>query len=192
LEQPIIIGTYPAAPGVGAPYGRYAERDADYANWSVTVHLFRLDQNQCCCIHESGSCNWVPFTYRNVNAAGALVGWAKSSSQLSVTLELNEGGKLGRIKEQLDRHYLGHGDTPHFQGIQFDVELTCRVQHQAPQRSADPSVATVVLEIGEVHLMAKRVDTDGAREAFVDADFNNGVTLQHLFEHLKGWGGPDD
>jgi hypothetical protein len=24
--------------------------DAGYENWSVTVHLFRLDQNKCCCV----------------------------------------------------------------------------------------------------------------------------------------------
>jgi hypothetical protein len=188
LEQPIIIGTYPAVP-VDA-YVRYAERDADYANWSVTVHLFRLDQNKCCCVHESASCNWVPSTYRDVNTANALVGFAQSSSQHSAALELDEGGKLlleGRIQEELDRHW---EDAPRFKGIQFDVVLYCRVQHQAPSRSADPSVASVVLEIGEVQLMATRVDTDGDRQEFVDADFNNGVTLPHLLEHLKVWGGP--
>jgi hypothetical protein len=51
LEQPIIIGTYPAAP-VEA-YEGYAERDAACDNCMVTVHLFRLDQNKCCCVHES-------------------------------------------------------------------------------------------------------------------------------------------
>jgi hypothetical protein len=181
LEQPIIIGTYHAAPV--AAYVRYAERDAKCDNWSAAVHLFRLDQNKCCCFHESGSCDWRTFTtnfpFTHTTAAGALVGWANSSSKHSGTLEL-------------DRHYVGHGDASHFQGIQFDVNLKCRVQRQAPPRPADPSVATVVLEIGKVHLMAILVDTDGGRGEFMDADFDHGITLPHLFDHLKGWGYPDD
>jgi hypothetical protein len=55
LEQPIIIGTYPAAPV--EVYEGYAQRDIECDNWSVTVHLFRLDQNNCCCVHESSSCH---------------------------------------------------------------------------------------------------------------------------------------
>jgi hypothetical protein len=193
LENPIIIGTYPA--GTVAAYRRYVERDADYANWSVTVHLFRLDQNKCRCVHESGSCDWEPCLYRGVNAANILVGWSQSSSLHLAALALDEGGNLlleGRIQEEFDRHYMEHGDAPHFQGIHFDVDLTYRVQHQAPSRPADPSVATVVLEIGELHLVAVLVDTGGDREEFDEVDFNNGITLPHLFEHLKVWGGPDD
>jgi hypothetical protein len=72
------------------------------------------------------------------------------------------------------------------------VKLNCRVQHQAPPRPADPSVATTGLEFGEVHLMAKWVDTDEEHRDFVEADFNHGITLPHLLEHLKVWGDPED
>jgi hypothetical protein len=194
FEQPIIIGTYPA--GSVDAYERYAERDAECDNWSVTVHLFRLDKNKCCCVHEPGSCDWDSSPDRDMDAAIATVGWANySSSQHLATLELDEGGKLlleGRLQEQLDRHFVGDGDVPHFQGIQFDVELNCRVQHQAPPRPADPSVATVVLEFRELRLMAKWVYTDEGREDFIDADIDPEFTLPHLLEHLKGWGDPDD
>jgi hypothetical protein len=36
------------------------------------------------------------------------------------------GGKLGRIQEELNRHYAGYDDARRFQGIQLDVQLNCR------------------------------------------------------------------
>jgi hypothetical protein len=186
LDQPIIIGTVPAAPA-GA-YAGYAERDEVYENWSVTVHLFRLDQNKCCCVHSSGSWNWqVAEILTDVDPAHTVVGWVNSFE--SAALELDERGTLleGRIQE-LD---LG-GDE--FLGIQFYVNLKCCVQEQAPPHPNDPSARTVVLELGEVHLVALRVNPDGADfDYFVEAEVQqHGVTLPHLLEHLKGWGDPDD
>eukprot|EP00978_Attheya_sp_CCMP212_P030464 scaffold112087_cov64-Attheya_sp.AAC.2 len=195
LESPIIIGTYPAAP-VDAYFG-YAKSDAECDNWSVTVHLFRLDQNKCCCVHESfgrRDCDWeflsdgrVPYYgretyYRGVDAVNALLGWARYDSD---TLELDKGGKV----------LLGL-DVEDVQAIEFDVRLNCYVQEQAPARPDDPSAQTIVLEFGEVLLRLVQVDiTSGDREEFIDADYDHhGVqaALPHLLERLIIWGDPDD
>jgi hypothetical protein len=184
LEQPIIIGTYPAA-SVDV-YEGYAERDAECDNWSATVHLFRLDQNKCCRVHESGSCVWQSLAVSESidSAEGCLVGWANYySPQDSASLELDERGKLlvGRIRE-LNPH--------HFQGIQFEVHLNCFVQvEQAPHHPDDPLAQTVVLELREVELIAMQVNnTDEDCVYFTDADpHHHGVTLPHLLEHLKRW-----
>jgi hypothetical protein len=220
LEQPIIIGTYPAVP-VGA-YAGYAKRDMECDNWSVTVHLFRLDQNKCCCVHDSRSCEWETETdgYLGIDE-GVFVpngivgranystgGRANYSTQHSDTLELDERGKRleGRIKELED-------DMFEFQGVQFYVHLNCFVQAQAPPHPDDPPAPTVVLEFREVQLTAIRVNSDGSRWGFVDGDLRlgpeggrelffdgddyggpdpHGVTLPHLMEHLKRWGSADD
>jgi hypothetical protein len=88
LEEPIILGNYPLAP-VDA-YAGYAQRDMEYDNWSVMVHLFRLDQNKCCCVHASDSCDFVDYD-TSVSSEQRLVGWVNSYQQQSVTLELDEG-----------------------------------------------------------------------------------------------------
>ena len=186
LEQPIRIGTYPSAP-VRA-YAAYADRDEEYDDWSVTVHLFRLDENKCCCVHESGSCYWMTgFDYpaenaadrRSLTASLRFVGLLNSEPSVSI-LELDEGGKLleGRIQEL-------HWST--FQGIKFDVHLNCFVQEQAPHPDV-PSARTVVLEFGEVRLTALRVNSGGPLAEFTHAcAHQHGVTLPHLLQHLKGW-----
>jgi hypothetical protein len=186
LEQPIIIGTYPVAPHDA--YARYAERDMKCDNWSVTVHLFRLDQNKCCCVHDSGSCEWDSRYCTEMALVHGLVAWVDSSAQQSATLELDERGKLleSRIQEY-DRHY-PDDDVQPFQGIHFGVDLACFVQAQAPPHPDDPSAQTVVLEFGEVELKVMRQvnDTDGECAYFTDAGAH-GVTLPHLLEHLKIW-----
>jgi hypothetical protein len=195
LEEPIVIGTYPAAP-VGA-YAGYAERDAVYKNWSVTVHLFRLDQNKCCCVHDSRSCEWLMG--EGDYAAGTLTSLAGSplsvlaflnSSTLSETLELDEGGKLLERRIQVFDHDPLGDDVHPFQGIRVNVTLNCFIHEQAPPHPGDPSAQTVILKLGEVELEVMRVETHGACNAY-DTD-PHGVTLLHLLEHLKGWGDPDD
>jgi hypothetical protein len=189
LEQPIIIGTYPEASNY--TYARYAQRDMKCDNWSVTVHLFRLDQNKCCCVHESGSCEWKTseedlYDERLV----LLVAWVNSSAQQSVTLELDERGKLlERRIQEVDRHYRTRWVQP-FQGISFGVDLECYVQAQVPPHPDGPSEQSVVLELGKVELIVmQQVDnTDGDRDRFNDARaVHHGVTLPHLLEHLKIW-----
>jgi hypothetical protein len=193
LEQPISIGTYPTAPLFA--YAQYVDRDEEYDNWSVTVHLFRLDQNKCCCVHESEGCFWMTgFDYpgentadrRSLTASLRFVGLVNSTPS-APTLELDEGGKLldGRIQE-LDRYCLERNT---FQGIKFDVHLNCFVQEQ---HQDDTSARTVVLEFGEVRMTALRVDSGGHDTEFTHAYArHHGVTLPHLLEHLKGWD-PDD
>jgi hypothetical protein len=136
LDQPIIIGTYPA--GTVDASRRYAERDVEYDNWSVTVHLFRLDQNKCCCVHDAGSSEWmVSLIHRppiSVGAVDRFVLSCESSSTSSGTLELDERGELleGRIQEFQEL------DAPRLRGIQFDVRLNCFVEEQAPLHQDDP------------------------------------------------------
>ena len=52
LNKPIVIGTYPCAPVYA--YSEYVDKDEEYDNWSVTVHLLQLDENKCCCVHQWG------------------------------------------------------------------------------------------------------------------------------------------
>jgi hypothetical protein len=187
LEQPIHIGTYPSAPVYAYP--DYVDRDQEYDNWSVMVQLYRLDQNKCCCVHQSGSCNWMTgFDYpaentadrRSLTAASRFVGSFHSTPSVP-TLELDEGGRLleGRIQE-LDRYRL---ERYTFQGIKFDVHLNCFVREQAPHQD-DTSARTVVLEFGEVRLTTLRVVSREFTHAYAH---DQQVTLPHLLEHLKGW-----
>ena len=189
LNKPIVIGTYPSAPVYA--YSEYVDKDEEYDNWSVTVHLLRLDENKCCCVHQSGSCFWMTgFDYPGENAAdrqsltasSRFVGLFNSTPSVP-TLELNEGGRLleGRIQE-LDRYAL---ERYTFQGIKFDVHLNCFVQEQAPHPDDTPSAQTVVLEFGEVRLTTLRVVSREFTHAF--AHDQQGVTLPHLLGHLKGW-----
>jgi hypothetical protein len=193
VEQPIIIGTYPA--GTVDAYRRYAERDAECDNWSVTVHLFRLDQNKCCCVLDASSSDWMVTTRTNhhapisVAAVDRFVLSCDSSFPSSGTLELDERGELleGRIQEFLEL------DAPRLEGILFDVHLNCFVQEQAPHYPDDRSARTVVLELGDVQLEILLKYVDGNYEGFNEARANDhGVTLPHLLEHLKKWGDPDD
>jgi hypothetical protein len=189
LEQPIIIGTYTSNVTYGA-YAGYAQRDMECDNWSVTVHLFRLDQNKCCCVHESGSCEWDTRYCADEDPSYAdRVAWVNSSAQQLGTLELDEWGKLlERRIQEFDRHY-PDDDVQPFQGLHFGVDLDCCVQAQAPPHPDDPSAQTVVLLLGNIGLTAMRqVDnTDGDRQYFTDAGADHGVTLAHLLGHLKMW-----
>jgi hypothetical protein len=48
LKKPIVIGTFPSAPVDAYEYARHVDRDEEECeNWSVVVHLFRLDENKC-------------------------------------------------------------------------------------------------------------------------------------------------
>jgi hypothetical protein len=169
LEQPIITGT----PGCA--------RACD--NWSVMVHLFRLDQNKCCCVHSSGS--WdsqVPGLLTGMNiTAEDVAGFVRFYVHQSDTaLELDERGKLlERRIQELDKR------GAQFLGIEFFVKLNCCVQERAPPYPDD---------LGEVHLVAHRVNPEwDDSDCFVEAQVQqHGVTLPHLLEHLKGWGDPDD
>jgi hypothetical protein len=69
------------------------------------------------------------------------------------------------------------------------VHLNCFVQEQQAPHPDDTSAQTVVLEFGEVRLMALRVDDSMEDpELFTNADeYNHGVTLPHSLDYLKGW-----
>jgi hypothetical protein len=156
----------------------------------VTVHLFRLDENKCCCIHRSqpGDCYFVHESdIREWTAPSRFVGFLDCSSYCGTDLKLDEVGKLleGRIEES----DLLEGIENPFQGIRFEVHLNCFLPEQE-----HPSAHTVNLEFGEVRLMVSRVDDDDfeEHELFTDeTEDYHGVTLPHLLEHLKGWN-PDD
>jgi hypothetical protein len=199
LEQPISIGTYPYLGPAPDEYINYAERYEEHDHWSVKVHLLRLDQNKCCCVHdESGDLSWrTGIEYpgentadrRSLTASERFVGCLNSLSPL---LQLDGGGKILEARIQaLDQHLRG----PHvtfFKGIELEVSLICFVQEQE-QHQDDPSARTVILEFGEVRLAALRVDSEMFTESFTNAsELHHGVTLPHLLEHLKGWEDPDD
>ena len=188
LERPIKIGTIPLA-SVEA-YAEHGDRDEECRNWSVRVHLFRLDENKCCCVHESNSCDWVE------NLSHPLVGFVMSIAS-SPNLKLDEGGKLleGRIQE-FDRFSLPveREERDRFQGIKFGVNLYCCGREQEHLQD-DPSARTIALVFGEVRLEAHRVvdwTTDQLPELFINAnEYHHSVALPHLLEHLKGWGQGD-
>jgi hypothetical protein len=160
-----------------------------------------LDQNKCCCVHdESGDFFWrTGFHYPGENAAEPrsladserFIGCVNSNP--ASALELVEGCNLEGLTRVLDPPYLQHEEYFIFGGIHFHLSLICFVQEQE-QHQDDPSARTVVLEFGEVRLGVLGVDSDGDRaEWFTNAnEHHHGVTLPHLFEHLKGWEDLDD
>jgi hypothetical protein len=181
------IGTCPLA---SIPeYANHTDRDEEYGNWSVTVHLFRLDENKCCCVHESDSCEWVD-AFEGVDAfedcAFPSVGFVTSTRSARI-LELNEGGKLlvGRIQE-LDRH---GPERNSIHRIKFEVQLSCEIGDldRVPNPNAR-STETVALQFGLLQMKVHRVDS-AEGEAVFDRyhEHHHGVTLPHLLEHLKGW-----
>jgi hypothetical protein len=192
LEQPIRIGSYPYLGPATVAYNDYKERYEEHEHWSVTVHFFRLDQNKCCCVHESGDFHWItgidyPWADpRPLADSSGFLGCVNSNPSASA-LELDEGGKRleGRI-QALDQR--SPEDPYAFQGYQFGVNLVCTVQEQE-QHQDDPSARTVVIEFEEVRLAALQVDLDqDHNEWFTNAsEHHHGVTLPHLLEHLKGW-----
>jgi hypothetical protein len=203
LKEPIIIGTCPYVPASMA-CRNYAESCVELEHWSVTVHLFRLDQNKCCCVHdESGDFFWLRcMNYPGENAAERrsmadserFVGCVNSKPSAS-TLELDEGGnRLGRT-QAWNRHCLGEENVTFFpfEGIKFDVNLICFVQEQE-QHQDDPSARAFVLEFGEVRLGAWQEDLEGSENEWSqtewftnDSEEHHAITLPHLLEHLKGW-----
>jgi hypothetical protein len=201
LKEPISIGTYPYLGQASHAYKNYAESCVELEHWSVSVQLFQLDQNKCCCVHdESGDFYWRVFmNYPGDNEAEPLADSERfvgcvNSSPSAPTLELDEGGKrmVGRI-QAWDLHHPYEGNAA-FQGIKFGVNLICFVQEQE-QHKDDPSARTVVLEFGEVRLAVLRVDSDGDyAEWFTNASqhHHGDTALPHLLEHLKGWEDPDD
>jgi hypothetical protein len=188
LEQPITIGTYESA-SIAAKYVQNADRGVVYdpwRNWSVTVHLFRMDENKCCCVHESDSCYWEEEHSNSPSVA--LVKSQESSSHL----ELDEEGKLlERRVQELDRYSLPveREGRESFQGIKFGVHLHCCIQEQEYHQD-DPMTWTADLVLEEIELMDWT--TDELHELYIDDhEEPHGVTLPRLLEHLKGWN-PDD
>jgi hypothetical protein len=191
LEQPITIGTYPSTTASNC----LCSAEAYHHNWSVTVHLFRLDESKFCgVLHASDSYVLMRFEYPNENAVDRRLWTAALRFEGSVdtalpvpTLELDEGDKMlaGRIQRYCNNAYK-------FQGIIFDVRLNCSVRAQE-QLQDEPSAHTVVLECGQVRLAALRVESRGIGLKSNKAEFvhactqYHGVTLLHLLEHLKGW-----
>jgi hypothetical protein len=182
LEQPISIGTFPSAPV--NTYREYADRDEEYHDWSVTVHFFRLDENKCCCVHQS--INYFFATESDIRGWTAplrFVGLVACTSYPCLDLEFDDVGKLLERRIQLEERDIFEGIDP-FRGIRFEVHVNCFLPEQK-----HPSAHTVDLEFGEVRLMALRVD-DSADDPQLFTDANardHGVTLPHLLEHLKGW-----
>jgi hypothetical protein len=135
LEQPISIGTYPYIGPASGAYNDDAETYEEHEHWSVRVHLLRLDQNKCCCVHDdSGDFFWLTSVAypgenvadpRSLAASERFVGLLNSSP--TSTLELDEGGKrLEKRIQLLDRKWIGRWlGAPYvtYEGIEFHVNL---------------------------------------------------------------------
>jgi hypothetical protein len=64
LEQPIAVGTYPSTTDSNC----LCCKEAYHHNWSVTVHLFRLDDSKFCgVLHKSDSYLLMRFDYPTEN-----------------------------------------------------------------------------------------------------------------------------
>jgi hypothetical protein len=178
LEPPISIGTYPLA-SVHAYARSTTARDEECRNWSVTVHLFRLDENKCCCVHKSDNCNWI------MNYGPPLVGFVNSTTGIGVGYVNSTTEDRNPVGGILDFDRYGP-ERNHFRYIQFDVQLDCVIGEQAPHPDV-PAAGTVALKYGEVRLTARRVDLTSDTEVGTPTSEEYGVSLPQLLEHLKGW-----
>jgi hypothetical protein len=145
----------------------------DVNGWSAKMHLFRLDSNQSCCVHDSKGL-WWHFDGDFQEQVGNL-----HLCPTSVGLELTPAGQQleGRIREH-DR-YLDHQS---FEGICVEATMICET-HPSLYDPNKMEVAFTKIQV-ELHSIY-----EFAGDVFhcEDDSLGHGVTALHLIDELRGW-----
>jgi hypothetical protein len=175
FDTPVDLGELSLIPSSKGP-GQFFFRDCSvrscFGSWMTTVHLFRLDTNVCCCIHETSS-----FRYK---------GWCYNlASPNMVSVNIPAKGEI-----HLNMTGGGWGLT------ETGQDLKKRIQTLLPGAKEHANCLHLQLKIlSTIRLMG---DHDAKLEAhqlkveianFSDLDPRNlhGVTMLHVLNELSGW-----
>ena len=60
LPNPVPLGSYKVLDDGIIDFNVFC---TEFINWSATLHLIRLDTNECCCLHHSSECGWGEYDY---------------------------------------------------------------------------------------------------------------------------------
>ena len=212
LENPIPLGEFPINPDSGVIDFNGSSAEGEFDDWHATIHVIRLDEFKCCCIHETSSCSWGEYDYivdptnsqnsRIYNENGSRHDDPNKRQKVDGVGDGND--EVDDTGVEVDMGYLDF--SPNTDGMEFTglgKALLSRIREYDTHsdklvgirldatllcftKGFQPNASSVQLSFSELRLEVWKSYMEGSAVLFnsTSESQKHGVTLLHLFDHL--------
>jgi hypothetical protein len=176
-ELPLIRPSERTIDGSDRFFFRDSTVTSFFQNWMATVHLFRLDTNACCCIHET-----TEFLYKGR-------GYNDFSARYMVSQRITAEGEI-HLNSTTSSSTHGGWDL-----TETGQYLTRRIQKHAADRVKERNLHLQLKLPSTIRLMegyrarfeAKQLKVQIKNFSDLDPRYGHGVTMLHLLNELRVW-----